>query len=397
MNYFVVGGEFNNKGAEAMTLVCLRRILKNDPKSCVYFLDSRTSNHFPLIDNIKYFYDLRFLIECLNFRNLKLKRRIKITLIAFQNYKSSVSALRKDYLKFLSSIDVMIDISGYQLGTKWGKNTANSYCDRIDAVKSSGGKVFLMPQSFGPFDFDSETLSKIKNSLSKCDTIFAREKKGYDELCRFGLANVKLMHDSVLTETDEAYRSVVKDYEKYIEDIDVINDKSIAIIPNYRLIDKGGYSKEKLIELYCRIIQDNNDYDFYLVSHAGEDIELCKAVKDSFMDDGRVHFIDHVLYSFNYQKLAAKMKFIIASRYHAIVHAYKECTPALILGWSDKYEDLADLFEQTHNIIDFDDSDAVLKQIEMMKNNYDNDSSIIKKHLEEVQKEDCYHFLESIN
>ena len=44
--------------------------------------------------------------------------------------------------------------------------------------------------------------------------------------------------------------------------------------------------------------------------------------------------------------------FVIASRYHSIIHGYEVGVPAVIIGWAEKYHELANLFEQEEFIFD---------------------------------------------
>ena len=39
MKYIIKGGEFNNKGAEAMSLVAIYNIISRDSKAIIYFYD----------------------------------------------------------------------------------------------------------------------------------------------------------------------------------------------------------------------------------------------------------------------------------------------------------------------------------------------------------------------
>ena len=39
MNYIIKGGEFNNKGAEAMSLIAIYNILEHDREANIYFFD----------------------------------------------------------------------------------------------------------------------------------------------------------------------------------------------------------------------------------------------------------------------------------------------------------------------------------------------------------------------
>ena len=256
-----------------------------------------------------------------------------------------------------------------------------------------------MPQSFGPFDFKSPEVIKYgKEVLSKCEHIYAREKSGYELLKGIGLTNIEYMPDSVLLEKDFDPSLVVKNIGKYREEIKIKAEHNICIIPNYRLIDQGGMDMNKLLKLYSDIVDKYmKSFDIYLVAHAGEDLTVCKAIKDKYKDDEKVKLIDHVMFSFNYEEFVKQMDFIVASRYHAIIHAYKEYVPAVILGWADKYQGVAEEVEQSQYIISLDDSKAALNKIDEMAEHYLIEKETIKKNVLKVQEKDCYAFLRDLH
>lgn len=251
-----------------------------------------------------------------------------------------------------------------------------------------------MPQSYGPFDdlFDKERAFKI---LSQCEKIYAREKKGYVLLNNMGLNNVEFCFDSVLIENKYRPELVLRDFEKYSKLVPRVEPESVAIVPNARLVDIGKNDTVSLLVMYAKIIDAvSSIHNVYLIPHAGEDLELCKRIKSIFLEKEKVILIDTILNSFNFEKIVKNMSFIIASRYHSIIHAYKESIPAVILGWSEKYNEVAKAFNQERYIIDVNNIKEVINTVKTIETEYKNESRIIGKKLIEIQsKYDCYSFL----
>lgn len=400
MNYLLKGGEFNNKGAEAMTLVALSHILKIDPNANVFMFYSdknvslKLKKEVALIDNPSWW--LRERIGRFPIGNYKarLKDFIKLFLLG----KHSFWGKKKYSEKLLRKIDHVIDISGFAFSSKWGDDGTIEWLDEIKLMQSYGAKIWIMPQSFGPFDFSSNYVIEYgKQVLSSCELIFARESTGLKLLRDLGLQNVEHMVDSVLLEKDFDPSFLIENFDFYKEDIPTKNSHNICIVPNFRLIDQGNKSKNTLINFYSKVITNyKNNFDIYLIAHAGEDLSLCKQIKEKFTTDKSVILIDHVLFSFNYEAFIKKMDFIISSRYHAIVHAYKQYVPAVILGWADKYQGIASELNQEAYLIDLDNMNDSLNIIQNMTNNFLQEKEIIKIKLAELQQDNCYRFLKEI-
>ncbi|MCR4734016.1 MAG: polysaccharide pyruvyl transferase family protein [Treponema sp.] len=401
MNYLLTGAEFNNKGAEAMTLVALKNIYENDTNANVFLIDSNFFPSFELKKKITFLplplWNLRILsgrwpVRCY-------RARIKDFIKFFVPSKKSFFGTLKKTKKVLEKIDVVIDISGFAFSSKWGDLAAMDWLSRIDMMKKIGAKIWIMPQSFGPFDFASDkVIDYAKEVLKKCECIYAREESGYKLLKNLGLSNIKKMSDTVLIEKKFNPSFLINDFNKYSENLDVSADHNVALIPNFRLIDKGGIDCDKLICFYTDVINKyNSKYNFYLVAHAGEDLAICKKIKDHFTDSDKVILIDHVLSSFNYQNFTKKLDFIIASRYHSIIHAYKESVPAVVLGWADKYSSVLSETGQMEYLIDLDNYNKALSTVDKMSKSYKIESRIIKENVEKLQEKSCYDFLKTLN
>lgn len=399
MNYLLTGAEFNNKGAEAMALVALKNIYDYDKNAVIYTIFFGKYPEFSLKNNIHFFEVSTYQIESMlgNFSKYFIKERLKDFVKAFIPGKKSYFWKYKTAKSILKSIDVMIDISGFSFSSKWGDGDTVEFSNKILLLNKHGARVYLMPQSFGPYDYkDENVLQYGLNALKKCNKIYAREKIGYESLIKFGLTNVEYCPDSVLIERNFNPFVLLKTNEP-IKEIQFNSEHNVAIIPNYRLIDKGGYNVDRLLNLYRAIVvRLLRDYKVYLIAHAGEDLDICKMIKALFADVNNVILIDYVMISFNYEIACKNFDFIIGSRYHAIVHAYKQCTPALVLGWADKYQDITSLVKQDCYLLDYTDTNRVIQSLMKMEKSYRKEKEVIKENLNLIQQYNCYKVLQEM-
>ena len=382
-----------------MTLIAIYNICARDDNAKIYMFKGVTPPKFELKTPIRYIHCPEWMFKKLLGRDMKglrwvaFKDRLKTVIPGYSNRPDNVAVS----LKMLKSIDFLIDISGYGFGSKWSDEHNRNWLDWLAVAGRYAKKKYLMPQSFGPLDFQNDDISEYaKKVFGGFDLIYAREDSSASYLSKLGINSVR-MADSVLIEHDYDPSAVIKDFEKYKEDTEVKNRHNIAIIPNMRLIDTGGQSQSDLLEFYYAVIDRHMDkHDIYLTAHSGEDLELCRKIKEHYEEDERVIIIDHVLYSFNYESFVSKMDFIIASRYHSIIHAYKESVPAIILGWSDKYRSLAEAAKQTQYIIDPGNGNIenALLAVSGMSEKYPEERNTIRKNVSELQKQSCYAFLE---
>jgi colanic acid/amylovoran biosynthesis protein len=52
------------------------------------------------------------------------------------------------------------------------------------------------------------------------------------------------------------------------------------------------------------------------------------------------------------ENIIRQFNFVIASRYHSIIHSYKNGIPALVIGWATKYFELLENFNQLDYFFD---------------------------------------------
>ena len=88
-----------------------------------------------------------------------------------------------------------------------------------------------------------------------------------------------------------------------------------------------------------------------------------------------------------------QFQYLVASRFHSIVHAFKNGIPCIALGWATKYHDLLNLFDQGQYILDVrnDIGEAeMLAIIDRMNARYLEESAKIRKGLAAVQKQNVF-------
>ena len=389
----ITGGELFNKGAQAMTYITADYIVKKHPDcEAVVFSEGDAK------------------------RPQEFKAMYKFELLPFPGFGESLSLqtglLKKRYLKrengknferyreIFKNAVAMIDISGYALGSNWNKSTVNGYLRRLSLAKHFNIPVYLMPQSFGPFDFegvDGRIMDlRIKIALKKVKCIMARETEGYDLLTqKYKLKNVIKTFDLVLQNKGIDLGNVFHELPEIV--LPQIEGESVAVIPNGKNEKYG--NKEAVMSLYKSLIEEilQKNKKVYLIYHAVEDLKICKEIKSKyFSENDNVLVVEKELSSVEFGLLVSKFNFVVASRYHSVVHSYKESVSAVILGWAVKYRELSAEFSQDKFCFDVRtalNEEKVLEAIRYMCDNHEIESAKISEKLISVQESNVYDYI----
>jgi len=133
---------------------------------------------------------------------------------------------------------------------------------------------------------------------------------------------------------------------------EAIAQKKVGIIPNQKIIEKTKMGN-KYIEILLEIINILKDkkIDVELIVHCGLDKEICNQILNQCNDS--INIVDCTEYGAGmFDVIVNQYQFIIASRYHAIVHAYRKRIPALVMGWGNKYNELLEMMNQKEYMFD---------------------------------------------
>lgn len=382
----ITGGELFNKGAQAMTFTTVSEISKRYPDRRIILMSSRDYQR-PKEEKEQY----RF--EFLAYPNIK--TQLFSPVLKFFNAKRD--DVNGKFLRIIRQTDAIIDISGYALGSNWGSDKAIYYIMRVILGYINGIPVYLMPQSFGPFAFTGRKGKLadylIKTFLSKAKAVMVRESDGlewirkkYPKVHSVKTYDLVLQNKQIDTELVFAKTPIIKKIE--------VPKGSVALIPNKKTITYGGkdkaYSEYKCF-INCLLA---NNKSVFLIYHATEDFEICKDLKAMyFEDDDRVIVVNEELSCLDFDENVKKFDFIIGSRFHSIVHAYKNAVPAIVLGWAVKYRELMAIFEQEKYQFDSrkSNSEEIMQAaVSNMCQLYPKESLKIGEILKTVQQENVY-------
>ena len=386
-NIIIAGGGLVNKGAQAMTLVSVCELKKRFPGHRILLLAWNTGAQERKRHAM---YDL----ELLQIPPIKFAQAAKNPL------KKAMFSLRygntfREADTIYRNTDLFIDISGYALGSNWDPKVCNDYLDCIEHAMAYNIPVYLMPQSFGPFDYTTDAGRAIdartRRLFPRAARIFAREQEGFDGLVsRYGLTNVSLTRDLVLASRIEDYSAALR--EQPVFDLPGIPENSMALIPNVKVGDTGVNDP---LAAYAAAVRYGLDRGLhvYITYHSAQDRQLCADIKAAFSSNDRVILLEHDHSCMEFNELVRKFRFVVASRFHAIVHALKNGVPCIALGWATKYMDLMKLFSQERFVFDLRqplEMTEVEQAVAEMAGVWETEAETIRAALPELQKDNVF-------
>ena len=366
-NIIVVGGEFLNKGAQAMTLTTVDQLRRRLPNKNIYMLIENDIDRQG-IDKDTY-----------NFTILPLAAKNKIRLLGTPLRLVGIDSKTKHALErikeVISKADFFIDISGYALSSKWGFLHSLYFLLNIILAKRFSITYFVFPQSMGPFDYPFMhkivLLPLMKLYLRYPKKLFIREKEGVSSLKKFTTRNVENACDIVFQRTDYNLFNIYK--KEFAFNDYKIEPNSVGIIPSSRVFERT--NQKQLYSIYKYIIESclEKCRSIYILRHSHEDLEICENIKNMFADIDMVKMMYEDLGAIELENIIKQFSFIIASRYHSIVHSYKNGVPSLVIGWATKYYELLDSMGQLNYFIDIKngiDKEEIKSKLDRLEENY---------------------------
>ena len=356
LRFLLVGGNFGNKGAQSMLFTCINEFSKRFPGSECYFCTSET---------LKDYKNYRFNYVHIGNHSLEFERgdyRFLPKMI-LKGIVRKISGNGNRILeelelgRIISSIDMIVDISGFALSSDFGTGIPGTYFSWFEIACRRGIPLVLMPQSFGPFDYreNQEKIDHLANKyLNYATLVFAREEKSYKSVKdRFDPRGLRYCPDSVLVgEFPDSPDKVFKESRMNIPDLD--GEGWVGVIPNKRTTEKG-IGWEAVLNRYIAAIRHLRKIEkrVCVLTHSAEDIDICRSLEKALEDGVQdIRFIYNDLSCFEYDALCRKFDFIVSSRYHSIIHAYRHTVPVIALAWAEKYRALATLFGQEKYVLD---------------------------------------------
>ncbi|MBR1771977.1 MAG: polysaccharide pyruvyl transferase family protein [Lachnospiraceae bacterium] len=388
----ITGGQLYNKGAQAMIFITVDELTKRFPDReivVVSNMDYRRSAE----DKAQY-----------RFRILKFPKPLSMLLLQTAPgkwwYSRFGDAPTREFLEALQHSEAMINVSGYALGSNWGYKRSIYYMTMIGLARSVHAAVYLMPQSFGPFAYRgllAPVMNRmIRKGLRYPKAVWCREKEGLDLLVqRYHLEQACCKPDLVLQNTGIHLEPIYR--QEPALTVPAVPAGSVAVIPNCKTLLYG--KEDALYALYAALTKHllEQGKTVCYVHHSAEDIRICRKLKqDYFADAGDVQLIEQELSCIEFDQFVKQFDYVIASRFHAIVHAYKNGVPAIALGWATKYRELLALFDQEAFRFDVRgeiDTARFLQAVQEMEQRHEAISAAILHKLEDIRKENVYELI----
>lgn len=330
----IYGGNFINKGAEALTLTTVDMLRKKYPDDEPVLLDLFPSK----FGAAKHSYD--FKIVNMHVRTLY---RMKWPLLK-PFFKPSLKSDDEKKIKSLfNNAAGFYDISGYGISSH-NQKTMWTLATMIPAfwARKHNIPVVLLPQSLGPFNFKGIKGLFIKPIVKKYlripNTIFIREAVSRQYLQPIRTKGVIDSFDIVLlNQTKETSPAPLK---------------AIAVIPNRQLTNFMHF--DEVAKLFASLADRciGAGYDVHLFAHATDDSKLCRSIYYYIANKDKTTLYQNDFTVPQTEELLAKMAGVVTARYHGLVHAVKLAKPCFVIGWATKYRSLLKALDQEKYYID---------------------------------------------
>jgi len=387
----ITGGGLFNKGAEAMTYICISEMSRRFPNHEIYVAvnDSWPQEQYKIkiIDQKWIEFSGQYDLNLLEKMDVLYNHRNKYA------YKRGIDLWKR--------ITIVLDVGGYAIGKKWGYAASIIHARRGYIADHFGAKSFYMPQSFGSLDFENtnikRTLRIFNKYLQKADVIYAREQEGYELLTgELALRNVRLSNDMVLLNKSVDYSTIfnIKPDCPQIE----INDNTVVVIPSKHIAntkeDKGFKIYKNIVDHFLSI-----GTDVLFMRHCIDDDKICAELYGEYKGNKRVRYLNEDVSSYNMEDILKRFRYAVISRYHALVHSYKVFLPCFVIGWAEKYNSVMSLFEQERFYIDLSDmcdEEDYIRLLDRYIESRDELQRMIKKGLPEIQSTDIFDEIEKI-
>jgi polysaccharide pyruvyl transferase WcaK-like protein len=349
MKIVLIGGNFKNKGAEAMILTALREFSRrwSNPEIVVASYASRdtrpfgmhevevggTTCRFRFIKNRKDFLTALQLLVCLIVWSKGLRKKLLSNNL---------------YLSEVLSADMVVDISGFAMTDKRPLHRRIVYCAEILTAQLLGIPFVIFTQALGPFkQFSTRILAKL--CLSRAKLVCARGTSTVDFLNDLGVGG----KTRVIRCADSAYLFPVGSDNSGGELLRTITPDSrpiVGIVTNSNIVERTALADGT--NAYIALLAATVDR---IVERLGARVVfICHELYEGRKDDRWVaeqviaksrHGVDVSLVTGDHtaaelKQAIAGVDFLIASRFHALVAANSLGVPSIAIAWAHKYHEL---------------------------------------------------------
>lgn len=297
-------------------------------------------------------------------------------------------------IKAYTETDLVVDEAGISFVDSRGfvMNTYAFVCAAVPMLV--GTPVVKYSQAMGTFK-NPYNRFLAKWILPKISLICARGQGTYDNLAGIGITeNVKLCADGAFTMEDSEY------WNKAVEEVcrkDSFYNENVIGLSVSSVVQKKCNKlnidyKNNMIQLVDYL--NDQGYPVLLIANAARihsdkprnnDLMVGDEIYAGAANKEMVRWYHKEMDAEEIRAYIAKCRFLIASRFHAMIGALEKQVPVLLIGWSHKYQEVLDMFHLGQYAIDFSKLDLKLLKEEFTK--FVNDEKEIREKLQKYHQE----------
>lgn len=293
-------------------------------------------------------------------------------------------------IKAYKETDLVIDEAGISFVDSRGfvMNTYAFVCAAVPMLV--GTPVVKYSQALGTFkSFANRFLAKW--ILPKVKLICARGQGTYDNLKGIGISdNVKLCADGAFTMADT--KAATDEVNDVCSKDSFYNDNVVGLSISSvveKKCDKLGINYMQAMVDFIDYL-NSKGYNVLLIANAARihsekprnnDLMICDKVYANVANKEMVRWYHKEMDAEEIRSYISKCRFLVASRFHAMIGALQKKVPVLLVGWSHKYQEVLDMFKLGQYAIDF--SNLTVESLEKEFENFVANEDVIRKNIED--------------
>lgn len=290
--------------------------------------------------------------------------------------------LKNKILKAYSQTDAVLDEAGISFVDSRGfvMNTYAFVCAAVPMLM--GVPVMKYSQAMGTFhSFTNRFLAKW--ILPKLKLICARGEGTLENLKSIGIEeNVRLCADGAFTMADDARCNEMVDevcrVDEFYRACGSADSRLVGLSISSVVEKKCGKMNIDYKGIMVDFIDKLNraGYKVLIIANGARinsqkprnnDLMICDAVYEGVKDKRMVRWYHKEMEAEEIRAYLGKCRFLVASRFHAMIGALEQKVPVLLVGWSHKYQEVLDFFHLGQYAIDFSNLTAESLEQEFYK------------------------------
>lgn len=265
-------------------------------------------------------------------------------------------------IKTYLNTDLVVDEAGISFVDSRGfvMNTYAFVCAAVPLLV--GTPVVKYSQALGTFK-NPYNRFLAKWILPKLKLICARGQGTYDNLMGIGIKdNVKLCADGAFSMEDSEYWNA--EINKICGEDSFYNENvvglSISSVVEKKCAKMGIAYKDTMVSFVNYL--NESGYHVILIANAARinseksrnnDLLVGDAIYNDIADKTKVRWYHKEMDAEEIRAYISKCRYLVASRFHAMIGSLEQKVPVLLIGWSHKYQEVLDMFELGQYAIDF--------------------------------------------